>query len=158
MITGQEDKQKDLFDHFNGVLGKARVRTASLDLTTFHLDGIDLSTVLDATFIEEEVWATIKALPADHAPGPYGFTGRFYKSCWPIIKVDLMAALVSLHQGDKRNLGLLNSAYLTLIPKKSEALEAKDYRPISLVHSFAKLVTKIFGKSLGPAAEHFGRN
>jgi hypothetical protein len=127
-------------------LGRARVRTASPDLTAFHRDGIDLS-VLDAPFTEEEVWATIKALPADRAPGPDGFTGRFYKSCWPIIKVDLMAALVFLHQGDKRILELMNSAYLTLILKKSEALEAKDYR---LVHSFANLVTKILANRLAP--------
>jgi hypothetical protein len=61
-----------------------------------------------------------------------------------------MAALVSLHQGDLRNLEVLNSAYLTLIPKKAEALEAKDFRPISLVHSFAKLVTKILANRLAP--------
>ena len=47
-------------------------------------------------------------------------------------------------------LGLLNSAYLTLIPKKADAVEAKDYRPISLVHSFAKLVTKMMANRLAP--------
>jgi hypothetical protein len=47
-------------------------------------------------------------------------------------------------------LELLNSAYLTLIPKKVEALEAKDFRPISLVHSFAKLVTKMMANHLAP--------
>ena len=42
-------------------------------------------------------------------------------------------------------------SYLTLlIPKKLEALEAKDYRPISLVHSFAKLVTKMMANRLAP--------
>lgn len=61
-----------------------------------------------------------------------------------------MAALVSLHQGDLRYLELLNSAYLALIPKKPEALEAKDYHPISLVHSFAKLVTKLLANQLAP--------
>ena len=61
-----------------------------------------------------------------------------------------MAALVSLQQGDMRNLELLNSAYITLIPKKADAREAKDYRPISLVHSFAKLVTKILANRLAP--------
>ena len=45
---------------------------------------------------------------------------------------------------------LLNSAYLILFPKKVEALEAKDFRPISLVHSFAKLVTKIMANQLAP--------
>ena len=120
-----------------------------MDLSTFHRAGIDLS-CLEAPFSEEEVWATINAMPADRAPGPDGFTGRFYKSCWQIIKADVLAALVSIHQGDLRHLELLNSAYLTLIPKKLDALEAKDYRPISLVHSFAKLVTKLLANHLAP--------
>jgi len=126
-----------------------RTRSITLELATFHRAGIDLS-VQDVPFSEDEVWATVKALPADRAPGPDGFTGRFYKSCWRIIKGDLMAALVSLHQGDSRYLDLLNSAYLALIPKKPEALEAKDYHPISLVHSFAKLVTKLLANQLAP--------
>jgi len=61
-----------------------------------------------------------------------------------------MAAIITLQQGDTRMLGLLNSAYLTLIPKKADAVEAKDYRPISLVHSFAKLVTKMMANRLAP--------
>jgi hypothetical protein len=32
---------------------------------------------------------------------------------------------------------------VTLIPKKEGAGEVKDFCPISLVHSFAKLITKI---------------
>ena len=108
---------------------------------------MDIS-ALDALFSEDEAWASIKCLPADRALGPDGFTGWFYKSCWPIIKADFMAALVYLQQGDTRRLELLNSAYLTLIPKKLKALEAKDYHPISLVHSFAKLVTKVMANRL----------
>jgi len=61
-----------------------------------------------------------------------------------------MAAIISLQQGDTRKLKLLNSAFLTLIPKKADAVEAKDYRPISLVHSFAKLVTKMMANRLAP--------
>jgi hypothetical protein len=76
--------------------------------------------------------------------------GRFYKSCWPVIKADFMAAIISLQQGDSRKLWLLNSAYLTLIPEKEEAVTAKDFRPTSLIHSFAKLVTKIMANRLTP--------
>jgi hypothetical protein len=43
---------------------------------------------------------------------------------------------------------MLNSAYITLIPKKTEADQVKNFRPISLVHSFAKLVTKILANRL----------
>lgn len=61
-----------------------------------------------------------------------------------------MAAIITLQQGDARKLWLLNSAYLTLIPKKTEALSPTDYRPISLVHSFAKLITKVMANRLAP--------
>ena len=61
-----------------------------------------------------------------------------------------MAAIIMLQQGDARKLWLLNSAYMALIPKKAEAIAAHDYRPISLVHSFAKLITKIMANRLAP--------
>ena len=59
-----------------------------------------------------------------------------------------MAALHTIWGRNFRNLWLLNLAYITLIPKKSEAEQVKDFRPISLVHSFAKLVTKILANRL----------
>jgi hypothetical protein len=45
---------------------------------------------------------------------------------------------------------LLNSAFITLLPKMDNALEVKDYRPISLIHSFAKLVAKLLANGLSP--------
>jgi hypothetical protein len=45
----------------------------------------------------------------------------------------------------------LNSAYLTLIPKKVDAAVARDFRPISLIHSFVKLVTKIMANRMPPS-------
>jgi hypothetical protein len=93
------------------------------------------------------VWNTIKILPSDKAPGPDGFTGRFYKACWPIIKEDIMAAVSAVWNRNFANFGTLNSAYITLLPKKDGADQPKDFQPISLVHSFAKLITKMIDKS-----------
>lgn len=42
----------------------------------------------------------------------------------------------------------LNSAYVILLAKKIEALEVKYFRSISMIHSFAKLVTKILANRL----------
>jgi hypothetical protein len=89
------------------------------------------------------VWNTVKLLPSDKALGPDGFTGCFYKVCWSIIKDDIMAAISAVWRRDFRNFRLLNTAYITLLPKAEDANEAKDFRPISLIHSFAKLITKI---------------
>jgi hypothetical protein len=46
--------------------------------------------------------------------------------------------------------GLLNSAYLALLPKRVDAMSSRDFRPISLNYNFAKLVTKMLANRLGP--------
>jgi len=64
VVTSQEGKEELLFNYFDGLLGTALPSTTTLDLSFFHREGTDLS-ALDVTFTEE-VWDTIKALPADH--------------------------------------------------------------------------------------------
>lgn len=62
-----------------------------------------------------------------------------------------MTALLTLHQGNPQELWMLNSAYITLIPKKADEVHAGDFRPISLVHNFAKLTMKIMANQLAPS-------
>jgi hypothetical protein len=59
-----------------------------------------------------------------------------------------MAAVSCIWAQKFRNLRSLNSAYITLLPKHEAAQNVKDFRPISLVRSFAKLVTKILANRL----------
>lgn len=149
VVTSQEDKQQVMFAYYDGLLGTALASSYTLDLSFFHREGCDLS-ALEAPITEEEVWEAIKSLPADRALDPDGYTGRFYKACWQVIKSDFMMAIIMLQQGDSRKLWLLNSAYLILIPKKPEAVMTKDFRSISLIHSFAKLITKNLANRLAP--------
>uniref|UniRef100_J3LTF6 Uncharacterized protein n=1 Tax=Oryza brachyantha TaxID=4533 RepID=J3LTF6_ORYBR len=44
----------------------------------------------------------------------------------------------------------LNDALIALLPKKDEAVEVGDFRPISLIHSFGKLFSKILASRLSP--------
>jgi hypothetical protein len=147
VLTDQEEKKQAVWNFYNNLLGMSGQREFTLDLQAFHRPAIDLSD-LEQAVTEEEVWATIKSLPSDKAPGPDGYTGRFYKLAWEVIKSDLMAAVSRLMQGDVSWLFLLNSAYVTLLPKMADAMEVKDFRPISLVHSFAKIVTKLLANRL----------
>jgi len=73
-----------------------------------------------------------------------------FKSCWSIIKGDVLMALDAIQQGHVFKFRLLNTAYITLLPKKVDEIEVKDFRPISLIHSFAKLVTKLLANQLAP--------
>jgi hypothetical protein len=55
-----------------------------------------------------------------------------------------------VQQGNPGGLWRLNSPFFTLIPKQTEASRLGDFRPISLVHSFSKLITKILANRLAP--------
>jgi hypothetical protein len=75
---------------------------------------------LGVLFSEEEVWAAVaavKEMPPDRDPGPDGFGGAFYKQAWPIIKSEIMAAILKLSVSDGWAFGKLNRALITIIPK-----------------------------------------
>lgn len=147
VLIGHEDKAAAILEFYSNLIGSEEGRTNTINLDEVEMPSYNLEE-LDSPILEEEVWNTIKNLPSDKAPGPDGFTGRFYKACWPIIKGDILNAIHAIWGKNFRNLWKLNSAYITLIPKKTDADEVKDFRPISLVHSFAKLVTKILANRL----------
>jgi hypothetical protein len=130
------------------LLGTIDNREHSLDLGAIGLPRFDLD--LGEIFSEAEVWETIKAMPSDRAPGPNGFIGAFYKRAWPIIKRDVMAALLKLFMGDGRTIGRLNRALISLILKKQEAEKVGDFRPNNLIHSLVKIFSKLLANRLLP--------
>jgi exonuclease III len=112
ILVEQEEKQEVVWDFYNNLLGTAVQRNCSLNLAAFHIPTRNLEQ-LERDVTEAEVWATINSIPSDKAPGPDGYTGRFYKHAWPIIKGDFMAAMGRILLGDVSNLHLLNSALVT---------------------------------------------
>jgi hypothetical protein len=74
--------------------------------------------------------------------------GGGYKTCCPIIKQDTMMVVLAVWSRRFRNFDKLNSAYISLIPKVVGADQVKDFRPISLVHSFVKLITKLLSNRM----------
>uniref|UniRef100_A0A2N9FAP7 Reverse transcriptase zinc-binding domain-containing protein n=1 Tax=Fagus sylvatica TaxID=28930 RepID=A0A2N9FAP7_FAGSY len=68
----------------------------------------------------------------DKAPGLDGFPMSFFHACWPILRVDLLAVFSEFHEFGSFQRSL-NATFLTLIPKKVNAVEIRDFRPISLM-------------------------
>jgi hypothetical protein len=56
--------------------------------------------------------------------------------------------------GRDQGFGALNEAMITLLPKKDGDVDLQDFRPISLVHSFARLLTKVLARRLAPRMPH----
>ncbi|WVZ96660.1 hypothetical protein U9M48_042270 [Paspalum notatum var. saurae] len=132
------------------MLGVPGPREVDLNWSTLNIPRFELNH-LDAPFTEEELLEAIRQSPPDKAPGPDGFTGAFYKTCWPIIKADIMAVMNSLHSQRFLDFDLLNTANVVLLPKHDSAECLASYRPISLIHSVAKLFTKLISLRLAPS-------
>jgi hypothetical protein len=140
------------FHHFEGLLGTSVGRDFSLDLDFLGVDREDLSG-LDREFSEEEIWDVVRRLPHGKAPGPDGFTAEFLQSCWGTVKGEVMAAFDKLFSRCGRGFQGLNQALVVLLPKRPDAAALGDYRPISLIHIFAKLLAKTLASRLAPRLE-----
>jgi hypothetical protein len=66
------------------------------------------------------------------------------------IKADLLKALNQMHSLKGTTWRLLNTASIVLLPKKREPSDAKDYRPVSLMHSVAKILCMMLANRLAP--------
>lgn len=122
---------------------------AAFDWDELDLDQVDLQDI-EGEFTLEEVRAAVLDTPADKAPGPDEFSGGFFRSCWEIIKIDLLAALNQLYHMDSTGLARINKSLIVLLPKKRGADRLQDFWPISLVHSLIKIFTKILARRLAP--------
>jgi hypothetical protein len=149
LVTSHQDKEVELYRHFSALLGQHTHRERQLNLDSLNITRHDLQE-LDAPFSEEEIKNVVMQSPKEKAPGPDGYTGLFYKHCWDIIKTVLISALHQIYHLRGQRWQLLNSANVTLLPKKEEPTSTADYRPISLMHSVAKLLSKILANRLAP--------
>lgn len=121
MVADHEDMQMALHEHFSGIFGAAPGGGPTINFQVLQLHALNLDD-LEAPIQGAEVWAAVKALPSDRAPGPDGFTGAFYKSAWPIIQQEVMEAIHAFSVGETRNLRRLNSSLTVLLPKRLEHL------------------------------------
>lgn len=147
ILTGQEEIAGAVDSYFQRILGEAPARDFRLNLEALQLPHLTLDH-LEIPFTEEEVFKAVKAMPLDKAPGPDGFTTRFYACCWDIIKTDFMRAMDCFFRGDMRGLHTINKALVTLLPKVDGADDLKDLRPVSLVHGAVKIFDKVLSLRL----------
>nr|GEX13007.1 RNA-directed DNA polymerase, eukaryota [Tanacetum cinerariifolium] len=95
----------------------------------------------------EEIKKVVWDCGTDKAPGPDGFTFGFYKQFWGLIESDVVAAVKYFFQTGSFYNGC-NSSFITLIPKIPDAKLVKDFRPISLIGSLYKIITKILANRI----------
>ena len=71
----------------------------------------------------------------------------FYTHCWEAIGKDVIATIKNFHERCVFEKSF-NSTYVALIPKKIGAKELTDFRPISLIGSVYKIISKILTEKI----------
>ena len=102
---------------------------------------------LEIPFTNEEMDNIVKDMPPDKSPGPDGFNGTFLKKCWSTVKGLFYKLCANFYEGNL-NLESINTAFITLIPKKQSPEYVNDFRPISLVSLALKFITKLLANRL----------
>ena len=102
---------------------------------------------LERKFEREEILQVVSDLDGDKAPGPDEFTMAFYHHCWRVVEKDVLAVFEEFFQRCKFKKSL-NATFIALIPKKNDASNIRDFRPISLVGSVYKILAKVLANRL----------
>jgi hypothetical protein len=98
---------------------------------------------------EREIKLVISQLGLTKAPGPNCFTGLFYKTYWPIIRLSVINFVQAffIH-------GFLlkefNHTHIALIPKVDNPSRVTQFRPIRLAYFTYKIISKILANRLKP--------
>ncbi|CAI5476382.1 unnamed protein product [Closterium sp. Yama58-4] len=96
---------------------------------------------------EEEVLAALKGLPAGKAPGQDGLPKEFFERNW-----GLLGPAVMKEVRDFEGTGTLSEAFTTavtiLLHKKGSREDLGNYRPITLLSFFFKLLAKVLANRI----------
>ncbi|GJY98016.1 RNA-directed DNA polymerase, eukaryota [Tanacetum coccineum] len=102
---------------------------------------------LEAPLSRDEIHKAIWGCRENKSLGPDGFTFEFFCKFWDVVGPDLCIAIEWFFEHCSFSKGC-NSSFIALIPKNLDSKIVSDYRPISLIGSLYKVVTKILANHL----------
>ena len=95
----------------------------------------------------EEVKQAVWDCDSNKSPGPDGFNFSFFKEFWEIINIELYKVVCCFKKWGRWPKGC-NASFITIIPKIANPVRLEDFRPISLVGSFYKIIAKFLVRRL----------
>jgi hypothetical protein len=102
---------------------------------------------MERPFQEHKVLQAMLSMDGDKVPGSNGFSIAFFRSCWAIVKDDLLLEFYNFHEHGifKKS---LNATFVALILEKTRQLEVGDFKAISMVGSVYKIMVKVLASRL----------
>ena len=152
MVVGELSTDQGIIEgcitqFFRQLYSEKVVHRPILDEVAFSSISEEDATWLDRPFDEDEVFGVVNEFKGDKAPGPDGFSMAFFQSCWSIVKSEVMHVFHVFHAHAVFEKSL-NATFLALIPKKFDAVDIQDFRPISLVGGMYKIIAKVLANRM----------
>ncbi|RVW87530.1 hypothetical protein CK203_036323 [Vitis vinifera] len=129
--TEEQEVREGIVQNFQQLLTEEPSWRA--DIEGLHLPRLNTCEAegLEVPFTMEEIHSALMDMNGDKAPGPDGFTGAFWQTCWEFVKEEIMDLFKEFFV-QKSFAKSLNTIFLVLIPKKGER-RTWGVPPISLL-------------------------
>lgn len=96
LVYAHDDIEKEIVDFYTNLVGTSSQISQDVNIAVLR-GGASLTREQAMQLIqpvtEAEVWKAISDIGVNKAPGLDGYSSLFYKVCWPIIKMDVMAVV-----------------------------------------------------------------
>jgi hypothetical protein len=119
----------------------------SIENLNFNMLNVGQCGDLTKPFSVEEVKQAVWDCDSFKSPGPDGVNMGFVKDFWPELRDDFMRFISDFHRNGKLSKGI-NSTFIALIPKVECPQRLNDFRPISMVGSLYKVLSKVLSNRL----------
>nr|GEZ92621.1 hypothetical protein [Tanacetum cinerariifolium] len=119
-------------NHFQKFLGVQKGKEClALDCNLF-ISKINIQVALKMVdeVTNDEIKDAVVDIEDNKAPGPYGFTAKFFKKAWQIVGTNVCCAIKELFAKGKL-LWELNATLITLVPNITTPNKVSDFRPIA---------------------------
>ena len=108
---------------------------------------------LASAITDQEIFNAVKGLNPNKAPGIDGIPIEFYQKFWDIIKFEMITIIKNIITG-KLLQNHQKKAIITLLPKGGDPTLLKTWRPISLICSDVKIISKILANRIKPVLKN----
>ncbi|KAJ0705772.1 putative RNA-directed DNA polymerase [Helianthus annuus] len=135
--------------HFKGIMGVKSAVEPLNDPDSLFINKLTASDALSmvSKVTSEEVKLAMFQISDEKAPGPDGFSAKFFKSAWDIVGTEVTAAVIEFFENGKL-LKELNATVLSLILKVKAPKAVNEFRPIAYCNVLYKCISKVICKRL----------
>ncbi|XP_026384529.1 uncharacterized protein LOC113280094 [Papaver somniferum] len=139
--------KEEIVSYYQGLFEEDSFSRPQLDGLTFPSISHEDANKLEIKFTEEEVHMALAELAQEKAPGPDGMPIFVISKSWDLMKHDILLVMDELYYNNSID-WRLKSTFLVLIPKVQDLEFITDFRPISLMSSINKIISKFIATRL----------